>query len=231
MTAAEVLAELESLGSEQTRKTYRRHGAQDPMFGVSYASFGKLQKRIGVDHALARALWATGNHDAQVLATMVADPAAMDAEELARWTGGLTSHAVADAYAELAARAPAVTSCMAGWMASDDELVGRTGWTVLARRARVDGAVPAAELDARLREIERDIHTRPNRTREAMNSALISIGVASESMREPALAAATRIGRVDVDQGDTTCKTPDAAEYIRKTAERQASRPAKRATN
>lgn len=38
-TVAEVMAELEKLGSEQTRKTFARHGAPvDQMFGVKWVT-------------------------------------------------------------------------------------------------------------------------------------------------------------------------------------------------
>jgi len=227
MTATDVLRELESLGSEQTRKTYRRHGVRDELFGVSYASFGKLQKRIRVNHALAGALWASGNHDARVLATMIADPAAMDGAELERWVRDLTSYSIADAFAGLAVRAPSVRACMADWMASDDEWVARAGWAVFARLAQSEAAPADSELEARLAEIERDIHTRPNRVRDAMNAALIGIGVAREPLRDRALAVAARIGPVAVDHGDTSCKTPDAADYIRKTVAQEARKPAR----
>jgi hypothetical protein len=61
MTLAETMRELEKAGSAQTRKTYARHGATGPMFGVSFATLKTLTKRIDVDHQLALALWATGN--------------------------------------------------------------------------------------------------------------------------------------------------------------------------
>jgi hypothetical protein len=35
MNDRDVLSELESLGSEQTRKTYKRHGVGDKQFGVT----------------------------------------------------------------------------------------------------------------------------------------------------------------------------------------------------
>ena len=73
MTVTEVVRELEGKGSAQTRKTYGRHGVQPPLFGVSYAELGKLKRKIKTDHELALSLWDTGNHDARVLATMVAD--------------------------------------------------------------------------------------------------------------------------------------------------------------
>ena len=36
-------------------------------------------------------------------------------------------------------------------------------------------------------------------------------------MEKEALAAAKRIGKVEINHGDTACKTPDAAAYIKKT--------------
>src|SRR5512134_1984220 len=75
MSLAEAMSALEKAGSAQTRKTYARHGAAEPMFGVSFAFLKTLVKRIGVDHELALALWGTKNHDARVLALKVADPA------------------------------------------------------------------------------------------------------------------------------------------------------------
>ncbi len=68
------MQELEALGSEQTRKTYARHGIKEPAFGVLYSSLSKIQKRIKTDHELARRLWHTGNHDARILATMISHP-------------------------------------------------------------------------------------------------------------------------------------------------------------
>jgi hypothetical protein len=39
-------------------------------------------------------------------------------------------------------------------------------------------------------------------------------------VRNDAVAAATRIGKVDVNHGDTNCKTPEAVFYIEKAAKR-----------
>lgn len=46
--------------------------------GKSYKELGLLEKRIKVDQALAEELWDTGNHDARILATKVADPNELD---------------------------------------------------------------------------------------------------------------------------------------------------------
>ena len=54
-----------------------------------------------------------------------------------------------------------------------------------------------------------------------MNNALIALGSIPE-LREEALEAAAAVGRVEVDHGETGCKTPDAAAYIKKMAARKA---------
>lgn len=53
MSLAEAMSALEKAGSEQTRKTYARHGASGAMFGVSFADLKLLMKKIKVDQELA----------------------------------------------------------------------------------------------------------------------------------------------------------------------------------
>jgi hypothetical protein len=63
--------------------------------------------------------------------------------------------------------------------------------------------------------IERTIHAAPNDGREAMSKAVVCIGCRSAGLRKSALATVARIGKVEVDHGDTACRTPDAAQRIR----------------
>jgi 3-methyladenine DNA glycosylase AlkD len=225
-TATAVLEELASLGTEQTRKTYRRHGITGEQFGVSYANLGKLTRRIKRDHDLALALWASGNHDARILATMIADPAQTDEAMLDAWAGDLANYIQADALADLAARTPHARSLAERWSRSDDECTARAAWHLLARLAGAPDGPDDAYFDRWLAEIRDDIHARPNRVREAMNNALIAIGVRGDRLEHEALAIAAAIGPVDVDHGETACKTPDAAAYIRKTLDRRRAKQA-----
>ena len=64
--------------------------------------------------------------------------------------------------------------------------------------------------------MEKRIRTAPNLQRESMNRTLISIGGRSPALRDAAFATAKRLGKVEVDHGDTSCKTPDAKPYIEK---------------
>lgn len=226
MTLDEVMRELESRGTEQNRKTYARHGVGPNMFGVSYANLGALKKRLKTDHALALALWETGNHDARILATMIAAPQKMDRAALEGWASALDNHTLTDAWVGVAAKTADARALAETWTASDNEMLGRAGWGLVAQLAMHDTALADDAFLPYLAAIERGIHTRPNRTREAMNNALIAIGSRNDALEAQALAAAARIGKVTVDHGDTSCKTPDAAAYIRKTRARQQARQA-----
>lgn len=216
-THTSVLDELGTLGTAQNRKTYQRHGVGERVFGVSYADLKKLHKRIKVDHALAQTLWASGNHDARILATMIADPQAADEALLDTWVRDLDNYVVADAFAGYAAKTACARAKLEAWTQAADEWTGAVGWDLLAALATHDAALPDAYFTRYLEIIAREIHGRKNRVRHAMNNALIAMGVRNPVLQAAALAAAARIGTVVVDHGATSCKTPAAAAYIQKT--------------
>ena len=213
-TLRSVLYELGQLGTDQNRKVYARHGVGPQMFGVSFANLDKLKKTLGTNHDLARQLWATGNHDARVLATKIADPARFSSRELDLWVKDLDNYVIADAFASLVAQTPWARRKMDVWGSVRGEWTGRVGWLLVAYLAKNDPTLTDEDLTKKLATIEREVHARKNRTRDAMNSALIAIGLRNPVLQEAALATAKRIGKVDVDHGETGCKTPDAASYI-----------------
>ena len=214
MTLKEAMAALEKAGTAQCRKIYARHGVSGAQFGVSHAALGAMTRSIKSDDVLATALWETGNYDARILATMIADPAAITERQLEAWVRDLDNYCLADAFAKLAMKTPFARAKAAAWVASDGEWIGRAGWHLHAFDAMSDREIADETLEALLATIERQIHTSRNRVRDAMNAALIAIGARNPRLTQSALAAAKRIGVIDVDHGETGCKTPDAAEYI-----------------
>jgi 3-methyladenine DNA glycosylase AlkD len=191
------------------------------MFGVSFANLNKLQKSIGRSHALAEGLWSTGNHDAQVLATMVADPAQMKSRQLDAWAKKLSNYVLADAFAKLARQSPFVKAKAGSWTTSRNEWIGQAGWVLVAYLAMSEDSLTESEFAQFISTIRTTIHTSKNRTRYAMNSALIAIGTRSARLKQKALGAASQIGTVQVDHGETECKTPNAAQYIVKSWNRK----------
>ena len=147
---------------------------------------------------------------------MIADPQEADSNSLDAWVKDLNNYIVTDAFSGLVARTPHVQKKMNKWIKSKDEWAGTTGYLVMTQLAMRDGELDDKFLTSQIKAIETAIHKRKNRTRNAMNSALIAIGMRSATMQKRALASAKKIGKVEVDHGETGCKTPDAASYMKK---------------
>lgn len=196
------------------------------MFGVLHGDLHKIRAQIKCDHQLALELWDSGNVDARNLATMIADPSQMTSAALTKWMKDVTDHGVSSILSNVAQRSPAATKTMRKWMARKGELVASTGWLMLAGIARERPEILSkAEYEEFLATIEDEIHGAKNRVKYSMNLALISIG--SYVMEKAATTIAKRVGEVEVDHGDTSCKTPLAAPYIKKAAAHERAKAAK----
>ncbi|HEX5616557.1 MAG TPA: DNA alkylation repair protein [Acidimicrobiia bacterium] len=217
----EVLAELEALGSEQTRRIYARHGVSPPLFGVKFGDLARLFKRIGRNHELALSLWATGNHDARVLACKLAEPERITVAQSNAWVRTCDNYVLMEAVAAAIADAPIAKSRAANWRDRTGEWVASAGWCIVAHLATRGDLLSDSECRALLGQIGREIHTRPNRVRHEMNLALIAIGTRGGALEREAVRVATKIGPVTVDHGTTGCTTPDAVGYLAKVAQRR----------
>lgn len=227
MTLKEAMASLEQAGTAQNRKIYQRHGARPPLFGVSFAHQNQLRKRIKIDHELALGLWSTGNVDARILAAMIADPERLTVQQANAWAKDANWSALSSQFADLVGRSPIGKGRMEQWIQSKNEWIAATGWSVCSVLASGKNGLSSDDFLPCLRKIEEEIHQSPNAVRDALNWALIAIGVRSPELKSPAIAAARRIGPVEVDHGETSCKTPDAEAYILKTLDHRKKKQAK----
>ncbi len=227
MLLEEVMQQLEEYGTEQNRKTYKNHGAKEPLFGVSFANLKLLKKKIKKDHDLAILLWETKNMDAMTLATMILDPKKVTTELLNKWVQEVDYYCLMDVLMTAICTSPIAIERMEDWTKSDDEWIGRAGWSLLANIAIKNKTLQDDVFSPYLDEIKENIHNEKNRKREAMNRALIAIGIRNEDLEQAAIEIAREIGKVHVDHGATSCKTPDAESYIKKARERAAKKKVK----
>ncbi|AMR03228.1 MULTISPECIES: DNA alkylation repair protein [Bacillus] len=220
MLLEEVMQQLEGYGTEQNRKTYKNHGAKEPLFGVSFANLKLLKKMIKKDHDLAVELWETKNMDAMTLATYILDPKKITTEQLNSWVQDVDYYCLMDVLMTSICTSPIAIERMEEWTKSNDEWIGRAGWSLLANIAIKNKTLHDDFFSPYLEEIKENIHNEKNRKKEAMNSALIAIGIRNEDLERQAIGIASEIGKVEVDHGATSCKTPDAESYIKKARER-----------
>ena len=229
MTLAQVLALLETMGLAENRELYARHGIRTPSYGVAFSHLREVARRLGTSAAMADSLWATGNHDARILATLVVGERGATPARLRAWAGTLDNAVIADLFARWAWRAKATRALSAEWIASPEAWIARAGWMIRALHAVERDDVSDADFAKSLAVIEREIGRAPNGVRDAMNMALIAIGIGRAALTDEAIAAARRIGPVTVDRGESGEAAPAAEAAIRDGAEQRGRRNAGRA--
>lgn len=219
MTVQQILDEIRPLGLDSYKRTMMNHGVPEPIFGVKIEDLKKIQKRIKKDHQLALDLWDTGVYDARYLAGLIADDLRMTKPQLKKWATQADCFGLREwTVPWVAASGKFGRELGLEWIESKKEGIASTGWATLSSLVSIK---PDAELDLEewkglLDRVAEKIHSQPDRVRDVMNRFVIAVGSYCLPLKEKALEAAARIGKVDVDMGGTACKVPDAAEYIAK---------------
>jgi 3-methyladenine DNA glycosylase AlkD len=219
MTAAEIVKQLKPLGLPGYKKTLMNHGIKEPFFGVKIEELKKFQKRIKKDYQLALDLYDTGIYDAMYLAGLIADDLKMTKKDLQRWVENANCAMLCGyTVAWVAAESHHGWDIAHEWIDSSKESIAAAGWSTLCSLVAIkdDAELDIPGLKKLLQRVERTIHQEPNRVRYVMNSFVIALGSYVPALTDAALKAAAKIGKVSVDVGDTECKVPDAATYIKK---------------
>jgi len=218
-TASQVLTALKKKGTAQTRKTFARHGAPDNFFGVKVGDLKVIAKQIKGNQKLACELYDTGNSDAMYLAGIVADGSQMTKRQLENWAQSAPWHMISEySVPGVAAESPHAHDLAMKWIKSKKANVASTGWCTYAGIVATtqDDELDLKEIESLLKQIEKDIHKSPERVKYTMNGFVISVGGYVKPLSKKAKAVAKKIGKVEVDMGDTSCKVPLALEYIEK---------------
>jgi 3-methyladenine DNA glycosylase AlkD len=224
MTAKEIVAELQKLGTPQTKKMWMTHGAQEPCFGVKVEDMKKIQKRVKMDYQLALDLYDTGVADAMYLAGLIADDAKMTQKDLQKWVENATSEWVAEYTVPwVASASPHGRELALKWMEAKDEAIASAGWQTYSSMVAIkeDADLNLGEIKSLLERVAKSIHQQPNRVKYVMNSFVIAVACYVKPLHELAVDTANGIGKVSVDLVGA-CKIPFAPDQIKKFEARSA---------
>jgi len=226
MTLKETLTQLEALGNEKVRARNSRNGAGDNQFGVSLGDIRKVAAKIKADHALALALWETGNLDARLLAILLINPKDLSADEVDRMVRSVGSAQVADwLNSYIVRKHPDKETLRQRWMSDDDPWAARSGWDLTAERIGKDPK--GLDLPALLDRIESEMGAAAPEAQWTMNFCLAGIGIHFPKYRKRAIAIGETLGiyrNYPVSKG---CTSPFAPIWINEMVSRaEASHPA-----
>ncbi len=220
MTLEETLTQLKALGNEKTRAHNAKYGSGDNQFGVRLGDIRKLAKKIKTNHELAFALWETGNVDARFLATLLIKPKALSIDEVDRMTRSVAFTRVADWLNGYVVKLhPDKETLRQRWMAADDPMAARAGWSLTAERVvkNPEGLDPPALLD----RIESEMGGAAPETQWTMNFTLVEIGIRFPEHRERALAIGEALGIYRDYPVSKGCTSPFAPIWINEMVSRQ----------
>jgi 3-methyladenine DNA glycosylase AlkD len=198
-TRAAVLRELKSLADPKVRAKLAYFGVNIPKaHGISTPVLHAFAKRIGRDHRLAQDLWATGIHEARILATLIGESEKVTAAEMERWVRDFDSWDVVDAACcYLYAQAKPAWSKATAWSRRREEFVKRASFSLIAYLSYKNKGSPDVRFVRFLRVIEREAHDERNFVKKAVNWALRNIGKRSVRLNREAIRSAERIRRQD----------------------------------
>lgn len=219
MTVESIVEELKKYGNEATKKVFKNHGAQEPMYGVKVGDLKKIQKKVKKDHELSIALFDTGISDAMYLASLIADEEKITKTQLKKWAKKANWHMLSEyAVPWIAAESRYGWELAQEWIASKDKKLVATGWATMSSLLSIkqDDELDLKVVKQLLKKAEKEVHEGQNRVSYAMNAYIIAVGGYIESLTEEALKTAKKVGKVKVEMAGTACKVPLADEYIEK---------------
>ncbi len=193
-TAAEVLAHLKAIGSEENRQGMLRYGIRiERALGISHGVQRQIAKRIGRNHERAFELWASGIMEAQFIASVTADPKRFTAQNARDWAASFDSWDIVDGVSDLFVDCEAWQELIGEFAEDEREFVRRTAFAMMAWSVVHRKKEPEATFLGFMPMIERYATDDRNFVKKAVSWALRSIGRRSLSLNAAALDTARKL--------------------------------------
>lgn len=193
--AAKIINELRALAKPQNLTGMARYGIVPRNgLGVSIPNLRATAKECGKDHALAQKLWASGIHDARILAALVDEPEKVTPAQMDRWVKIFYSWDVCDQVCgNLFDKTPYAYDKARQWRRDPREYVKRAGFVLMAVLAVHDKRADDARFLAFLPMIRKGADDERNFVKKAVNWALRQIGKRNRALRKKALVVAEEL--------------------------------------
>jgi 3-methyladenine DNA glycosylase AlkD len=197
-SSQEIIAHLQTLANPDNVAGMARYGINPQnTLGISIPALRDLAKKVGRHHALALDLWASGIHEARILAALVDEPSRVTPEQMDAWASDFDSWDVCDQVcANLFDRTPHAPGIALQWSERQEEFVKRAGFALMACLAWHDKKAGDALFESFLPAIIRESMDERNFVKKAVNWALRTIGKRNRRLNALAIQAATEIARL-----------------------------------
>ena len=200
MRYEDILNELKGLSNPKAIEGMARFGINpENTLGVSSPNLKKVAKKIKVDHILAQQLWASGIHEARILASMIDSPEMVTEEQMESWVKGFDSWDVCDGCClNLFKKTRFAYQKAVEWSSNDKEFIKRAGFALMACLAVGDKNADDIQFELFLPFIKREAADNRNFVKKAVNWALRQIGKRNLSLNGKAVETAREIQQTGV---------------------------------
>ncbi len=195
----DIIKKLESLSDPEAVKGMARFGINsENTYGVSIPNLRKVAKEIGRNHALAQQLWASGIHEARILASMIDEPEMVTDAQMESWVSDFDSWGVCDqCCSNLFDKTGFAHQKAVEWSEKDEEFVKRAGFVMMAALAVHDKKATDEEFLKFLPIIKRESTDNRNFVKKAVNWVLRQIGKRNLNLNKVAIKTAEEIQQID----------------------------------
>jgi 3-methyladenine DNA glycosylase AlkD len=197
--ARDVVRDLERLGDRSRLEGMARFGIDTTRaVGVTVTELRRFARDLGHDHELAAALWASGVHEARLLASLVDEPAMVSEAQMEAWVADLDSWDVCDGVCgNLFDRTPFALDKAVEWSSREPEFQKRAAFALMASAAVHRKDLPDAAFASLLPVIRAQAIDERNYVKKAVSWALRQIGKRSSGLNRRAIRTAEQIERID----------------------------------
>ncbi len=199
MNYPETMERLKALSNPKAVEGMARYGINPHnTYGVSIPNLRKMAKDIGVNHTMAQLLWASGIHEARILASMIDDPKKVNEGQMEAWVRDFDSWDVCDQCCmNLFEDTGFAYEKAAEWSSRDEEFIKRAGFVLMARLAVSDKKAVDDRFEAFFELIKRGASDERNYVKKAVNWALRQIGKRSKRLNSKSIVTAQEIQKMD----------------------------------
>ncbi len=185
---ATVLQRIRSLENTKTVADMAKAGIQTrKAYGLSMAQLRKLAKELGRDHRLAQELWATGVHDARILAALIDEPDKVSERQMDRWARDFDNWVIADTCCtDLFWNTPYAYRRALAWTQRPQEFVKRAGFVLIAEMATHDKKADDSRFTTLLGLVKQHAADERVHVKKAVSGALREISARNAKLRTAA---------------------------------------------
>lgn len=196
MNVDEIVSLLKEQANNDNLAGMKRFGITvDKALGITMPKLRLLAKKIRKDQELALKLWKTQIHEAQILASLIADPKLVTPQMMDSWVSDFDSWDVCDqACGNLFDRTPFVIDKANEYSLSKQEFVKRAGFVLMAEYAVHNKKAPNEDFINFMPIIEREACDDRNFVKKEVNWSLRQIGKRNAVLKAIAIQTAERIG-------------------------------------